>query len=264
MIDFLTPQQVTLAQWLAQEYTEGRLRDAFTLEWRIRDNVPDWGTIKGHPDQKPVSYAQLSALESAGLVKTINVDRVGEKKSGTKDTPSGPVFQYGHGAYERSRTYTILGGLLGFAPGRFGEEGEQVHAELDRLALISQDLISQLRNIQSNQFDLSRLVKYCEEANDNYIRGNFSSVLFGCRAILDHCPPIFGEENFDGVAAHTKGRSSKATLVRLNESLRDITDHHLHKQIGKKEVLPTAEEVGFSNDLNHLIARIIEKLSDDT
>ncbi|OGO12188.1 MAG: hypothetical protein A2Y93_10465 [Chloroflexi bacterium RBG_13_68_17] len=104
------------------------------------------------------------------------------------------------------------------------------------------------------------MVSFCEEINDNFSRANYSSVIFLSRSILYHCPPIFQEPNFESVAAHIEGKSSRATLNRLNQSLKDIADHHIHRQISRKEVLPTAEEVDFSNDINHLLSRIVENL----
>ena len=121
-------------------------------------------------------------------------------------------------------------------------------------------IIEHLRNTTNKNFDLSRLVRYCEETNDNFRLGNYSSVIFLTRAILDHCPPIFGYKNFDNVAAQYGGSSFKSIAQRLNTSLKKIADHHIHKQIGKKEVLPVQEEIDFSNDINFLLARIVEIL----
>jgi hypothetical protein len=125
---------------------------------------------------------------------------------------------------------------------------------------ISAELIAQLMAAHKSPLDTSRLIRYCEEIDDNYARRNYSAVVFLSRAILAHCPPAFHEANFDSVVAHIEGRSSKAILTRLSDSLKNIADHHIHRQISKKEVPPIAEEIDFSNELNHLLSRIVEML----
>lgn len=124
-------------------------------------------------------------------------------------------------------------------------------------------LITELENIKHHEFDQTRLVKYCKEINDNFERENFSSVIFLCRAVLDHCPPIFGYPNFESLCIQLPRKNSlKHIANHLNDSLKRIADHHIHKQIGAKEVLPLMNEIeNFKSDMNFLIARIVEKLS---
>jgi AraC-like DNA-binding protein len=126
---------------------------------------------------------------------------------------------------------------------------------------IATELIDQLGQLQNPDFDLTRLLRYCEEINDNYSRGNYLSVAFLSRGLLDHCPPIFGQPSFDAVAAYAEGRSFRSVAERLNKSLKKIAEHHMHKQIGKKEMPPTLEEINFSADLSFLLGRIAENLA---
>lgn len=126
---------------------------------------------------------------------------------------------------------------------------------------ISDSNIRELQRINHDKFDLTRLIRYCKEVNDNFKLGNYSSVAFICRAILDHIPPIFGEPNFESISAHTRKDSLKKTASHLYQSLKNIAEGHLPKQISEKEVLPLLKEVDFSAEMNFIIGRIIETLS---
>lgn len=131
----------------------------------------------------------------------------------------------------------------------------------NEIKFIDIKLIDELRRLKSNEFDLSRLIKYCQEMNDNYRMENFSSVLFLTRAILDHIPPIFGEKNFASIAEHLPTRNSlKGICQRLDDSSKRIADHHIHRQITSKELLPSQKEIDFRQDLHFLLSRIVEIL----
>jgi len=159
---------------------------------------------------------------------------------------------------------SLLRDIFRYAKVYKGGEASSLHRNQVKVNrhFVSPDLIEQLESIEGNIFDPARLVKYCHEINDNFQRRNYYSVIFLARAILDHCPPVFGQPHFDAVVAHYKGRSFKDVAERLNSSLKKIADYHIHKQIGRKEVLPVEEELDFSPDLNFLMARIIENLHD--
>jgi len=133
-------------------------------------------------------------------------------------------------------------------------------ADNEKNVFIPAKRINELKNIKNSEFDLTRLIKYCEEINSNY-PDNIFSVIFLCRAILDHCPPIFNEENFKSVIAHID-KSAKSELTPLSEILKGKADYQIHKQIkkGKREVIPIPEDIDFSDKMNTLIARIIENI----
>ena len=257
----LTDSQSELAKWLAERQASGALPDTFTVDWKLENYNPHHGTIKGiEGDQPEIGFATLVALEEAGLVKTVSKVVVPGKKSGATKTG---LYQYGWPRHETSRTYTILGPLASFsspvaqspsAP----ERASQQHRH--KADFISQDLIDKLGALQTTTYDLSRLVQYCKEINDNFRMQNFSAVAFLSRAILDHCPPIFGQPNFESVIAHATASSLRDIARRLDQSLKKIADHHIHKQIGKTESLPTEQEIGFSSDLNFLLGRIVERI----
>ncbi len=122
--------------------------------------------------------------------------------------------------------------------------------------------INELRLITSNQFDLSKLVRLCEELNKCYENGCFLAVAMLTRAILDHVPPILGYEKFGEVANNYSGggKSFKQSMEHLENSSRKIADAHLHGQIRNKESLPNETQVNFSNDLDVLLGEIIRVL----
>ena len=129
-------------------------------------------------------------------------------------------------------------------------------------SFINNVFISDLERIYHKEFDLTRLVKYCREVNENFQHGNYFSFLFVSRAILDHCPLIFGYPTFDSLCEQLPTRNSlKSVASKLNGSLKKIADHHIHKQIGSKETLPVEQEIDFKSDMNFLIRCITEHLS---
>ena len=120
--------------------------------------------------------------------------------------------------------------------------------------------IAELKSIKSDKFDLSKLIKLCEEINSNYSAQNYYSVALLGRAIIDHVPPIFGHEKFNQVAAQHGGKSIKKIFNKLNDILRSIADHHIHQIIRKKEVHPNKAQIDFKVELDKLLAEIIQIL----
>jgi len=256
----LTKSQLELAKWLGQQHNSGSLPEQFSVKWNLKDFMPETGNIVNFEgDQPEINFAAMVALENAELIITVNKKIKPAKKSGAK---KGSYYQFGWPRHETMRVYALLGNIfdLGTTDTQLSE-----HLPLDEVTekpkdFISQRNIEQLKEISNENYDVSRLIKYCEEINDNFIGENYSSVVFLSRAILDHCPPIFGQRNFDSVVAQCGGSSFKSVLGRLNTSLKKIADHHIHKHISKKESLPVEEEIDFSTDLNFLLGRIIENL----
>jgi hypothetical protein len=122
--------------------------------------------------------------------------------------------------------------------------------------------LAELRVIQSPEFDLSKLIRYCDELNYNYDEGCFLAVSMLGRAILDHIPPIFSCKSFAEVANNysSGSKSFKQSMEHLENSLRKIADAYLHVQIRKSEVLPNRTQVNFSCDLDVLLAEIVRLL----
>lgn len=126
---------------------------------------------------------------------------------------------------------------------------------------IDKERMRELRKIVSPDYDLSRLVRICEEINSNFSTKNYISTILLVRTLLDHVAPIFGFKTFTEVSNSFKGsKSLKDSLQHLENSSRKIADGHLHTPIRKKEVLPTAAQVNFSQDLDVLLGEIVRIL----
>jgi hypothetical protein len=128
-------------------------------------------------------------------------------------------------------------------------------------SFVSIERIEDFKKIENKSFDLTRLIKMCQELNDNFSRKNYVSVIILVRAILDHIPPIFGYRNFAEITNNAKlAKSTKASFVHLEKSSRNIADAYLHIQIRGKEILPTDKQVNFSSDIDTLLGEIIRIL----
>lgn len=120
--------------------------------------------------------------------------------------------------------------------------------------------IAELNSIKTNNFDLSRLIRYCEELNAAFSHGCYLSTAMLVRALIDHIPPIFEKDTFAEVTNNYGNRSFKESMKNLNNSMRKISNSHLHTQIRTKEILPNSNQVDFTNDLDVLLAEIVRKL----
>lgn len=118
--------------------------------------------------------------------------------------------------------------------------------------------IVELRSITSRAWDVSRLIRLCEELNIAHEHDCHMATAMLVRSIVDHVPPIFGVRTFNDVANQYEGaKSFRGSMHHLQQSLRNIADAHLHIQIRKTEVLPTGQQVDFRADLDVLLAEIV-------
>jgi hypothetical protein len=121
--------------------------------------------------------------------------------------------------------------------------------------------IESLRAIVSPRFDLTRVIRICEELNVAYVNECYLAVALLTRALIDHVPPIFAVGAFSGVANNYGGsRSFRESMNHLDNSARKIADAHLHVQIQAREVLPNRTQVNFSRDLDVLLAELVRVL----
>ncbi len=129
----------------------------------------------------------------------------------------------------------------------------------NELAFISDIHLSELRTLNSPQFDFGKLTRLCQELNVVYSRGCYFATLMLTRSLLDHVPPLFGQETFCEVANNygDGGKSLKKTLQRLQITARTIADALIHTKIRKVEVLPVIQQANFSAELNVLLGEII-------
>jgi hypothetical protein len=125
---------------------------------------------------------------------------------------------------------------------------------------VSDKRLNALRAIRSSQFDLTKLIRLCEELNSNYSAGNYYSVAMLVRAILDHVPPIFSATKFEDVRAKHGRQSFKEQMDHLEKSSRKMADDFLHGQVRRKEVLPTDTLIHFAPALDTLLGEVEVKL----
>ncbi len=119
--------------------------------------------------------------------------------------------------------------------------------------------LAELQAIQSDSFDLKRLIRMCEELNSANANKSWHTVPLLVRAIIDHVPPIFGGSGFAHVAS-SGTRSFNDSMAHLQTSLRKIADAHLHTHIRSSEVLPNRTQVDCARELDVLLGEIVRRL----
>lgn len=120
--------------------------------------------------------------------------------------------------------------------------------------------IQELKTLTNKDFDLTKLVRLCEELNTVFQNDCYLATALLTRSIIDHVPPIFSKESFKQVASNYGNQSFKESMSHLDVSSRKIADAHLHTHIRSKENLPNETQVNFSNDLDVLLAEICRLL----
>jgi len=121
--------------------------------------------------------------------------------------------------------------------------------------------LSELKIIPKKEFDLTKLIRICEELDLCFKNECYLAVAALTRALIDHVPPIFGCRKFEEVANNYSGaKSFKESMKHLGESARKIGDAHLHVQIRRSETLPTPTQVDFKNDVDVLLGEIVRLL----
>ena len=126
---------------------------------------------------------------------------------------------------------------------------------------VDKDRRHELAAVETDRFDLKRLVNLCDELNRCHRQDCHHSVAALTRSLLDHVPPIFGVSTFSEVANNYGGsKSFKKSMGHLDRSARNIADSHLHTQIRRTEALPTRTQVNFSQDIDVLLSEIVRIL----
>jgi hypothetical protein len=126
---------------------------------------------------------------------------------------------------------------------------------------VSEVRLEALRAAKSSAFDMSKLIRLCEELNSNWSAGNYYSVVMLVRTITDHVPPIFGARSFKEVAAQG-GQSFKGQMDQLENSSRKIAGMFLHTHIRRNDVPPTDTQVWFAPALETLLGEVVVELAE--
>jgi hypothetical protein len=123
---------------------------------------------------------------------------------------------------------------------------------------ISTSRINELVELDSTNFDLTKLIQLLHEINVSSTNQLYLSIAMQVRAIMDHVPPMFNCKKFQEVSNNYNGsKSFKRSMQNLQNSLRNVADAFLHTQIRKSEVLPTVNQVDFRADLDVLLSEIV-------
>ena len=109
---------------------------------------------------------------------------------------------------------------------------KEVKLQTTARAYVDPDRIAELKTISNSSFDLTKLVRLCEELNICFAGECYLSIAMIVRAVLDHVPPIFLCARFAELANNYKGsKSFKESMLNLENSSRKIADQHLHTQV---------------------------------
>ena len=126
---------------------------------------------------------------------------------------------------------------------------------------VDPDRINALQALQDGSWDFTRLVELCREINVAGAHRCHMSTAMLLRTILNHVPPVLGFDTFAEVAnsygGPKAGRSFKACMQRLETSLRNVADMHLHTPIRPSEDVPTVVQVEFAAELDVLLGEVI-------
>lgn len=121
--------------------------------------------------------------------------------------------------------------------------------------------IAALQSLGAGRWDFTRLIELCREINVASANRCHMSTAMLLRTILNHLPPVFGYVTFSEVANNYGSakaqKSFKTSMQRLEGSLRNIADMHLHSPIRSQEDVPTAVQVDFAADLDLLLGEVI-------
>ena len=73
-------------------------------------------------------------------------------------------------------------------------------------AYVDPDRIAELKEISHPEFDLRKLVRFCEELNLCFATECYLAVAMLTRALIDHVPPVFGCQSFVELGEQLRGR----------------------------------------------------------
>ncbi len=145
--------------------------------------------------------------------------------------------------------------------GNLDSSEEEKVKKFEVVNYVDEERIQELASLPKDKFDTAKLVKLCEELNQNYKWKNYFAVGALLRTILHHVPPIFEMNKFEHVASNYEwGRSDKKSIMRLYQSAKNIADNLLHEHIKKIESLPKKTQVNFAAELDVLLGQIVIKL----
>jgi hypothetical protein len=137
---------------------------------------------------------------------------------------------------------------------------QSVEWSVTETEFIDSSIIESLSQVKSKKYDLSKVVKFCQEINGTFNSGYYLSTALLIRALTNHIPPIFGHEKFNQVVAQST-RSRQELFKPLDDTARDVADLHTHDTIRHKENLPTKRQLEpFKSNIEFLLHEILTEL----
>lgn len=126
---------------------------------------------------------------------------------------------------------------------------------------VSSNRIKELDDLKSDDFDVKKIVRICEELNKCRESECYISMILLMRCMIDHVPPVFGKRNFKEVVSNYSGsRSFKKSMDRLDVEMRNIADMHLHSHIRKSDSLPNFNQINYSSLIDLLLSEVVSIL----
>jgi hypothetical protein len=125
------------------------------------------------------------------------------------------------------------------------------------VSFVHPQIIEQLRLVESFKFDMSKVIRFCEEINSSFNASNYLASALLLRAFINYMPPIFGHTTFSQVVSQVS-RSRKELFKPLDDVARNVADLHTHDLIRPKEVLPTKNQLEpFRANLEFLLQEVL-------
>lgn len=124
-------------------------------------------------------------------------------------------------------------------------------------SFVDPQIIEQLRLVEGFKFDMSKVIRFCEELNSSFNASNYLASALLLRALINHIPPIFGHTTFPQVVSQVS-KSRRELFKPLDDVARDVADLHTHDLIRHKEVLPTKNQLEpFKANLEFLLQEVL-------
>lgn len=239
----------------------------YAEELKLR-SVAAWESIKKFFDKGNITFAKNDAREIEQLLKQLVIN---EEKALSSEIESrfrqkqGPLdFQNSilvAIASSKNIIFPKISAELNFYADSKSTKNNISMKVKEKGDYVDSQRIEELKGIVNQKFDLTRLIKLCEEINVAYQNDCYMSIAMVMRAIIDHIPPIFNASSFSEVINNYSGsRSFKDSMKLLQRSLRNVADSHLHVQIRRRETLPNFTQVNFKADLDLLLSEIVRLL----
>ncbi len=235
------------ADYLFQSSRGGRL-DEKALQRAFTKSKNSLG-IKGEVSLRTLRHAYIKHMEFLGVPLVHVVNSMG------LSTYVGGILEF----------YSSIGYPetdINFSPAdRIINEKEESSVS-GKESYVSEKRITELSQINSDKYDLSKLIEILREINIANRFACFMSIGMLVRSVIDHIPPIFGCKEFSEVANNYPGatKSFKKSMAHLEKSLRNVADSYLHTQIRKRESSVDFVQIDFRADIDVLLSEVVRVL----